>query len=446
MEIEMNVQPQVIERQLIAQSGAFGASNGTEQRPSWLADPVFDRGVLVSEYTATTDASRAPAVSLALSSSSSTYDVLAEVAVAGRVGMPLLVDLASVRQPIDDSDSHEPNRAATLQAIERLYAASARGSAVDGIPPMIVISEGDLADAARLGNVEKYVRVGSGQCAMGESLAHPQPVLELLGTEVSGIIYGEGSVVRDGCGGVFGTSSELVDASEMVAGSVINLCDYLADTPRENDWFDSKRLEEQIRLAVRELDSMHDVKETLGCLGQPGLGRRIGIGISGVAFALQQLGVAGNADKARAALAQVTRIVRDEAYRSSCDLAEEFGASPWFDSGEFHSGTVADQLPPELVERIRMYGLRNAQIFGWALMADQPAFAMSVGVTSDWAVDAVRTAEGVGQQIAWHQEISEGFGTKYLAEVLIPDSWSLEQSVNLTALREKADLWGIAVR
>ncbi|MGR5322249.1 hypothetical protein, partial [Vibrio sp. DNB22_19_1] len=75
-------------------------------------------------------------------------------------------------------------------------------------------------------------------------------------------------------------------------------------------------------------------------------------------------------------------------------------------------------------------------------MADQPAFAMSVGVTSDWAVDAVRTAEGVGQQIAWHQEISEGFGTKYLAEVLIPDSWSLEQSVNLTALREKADLWG----
>lgn len=201
----MNVQPQVIERQLIAQSGAFGASNGTEQRPSWLADPVFDRGVLLSEYTATTDASRAPAVSLTLSSSSSTYDVLAEVAVAGRVGMPLLVDLASVGQPIDDSDSHEPNRAATLQAIERLYAASARGSAVEGIPPMIVISEGDLADAARLGNVEKYVRVGASQRAIGELLAHPQPVLEFLGTEVSGMIFGAGSVVRDGCGGVFGT-------------------------------------------------------------------------------------------------------------------------------------------------------------------------------------------------------------------------------------------------
>ena len=66
---------------------------------------------------------------------------------------------------------------------------------------------------------------------------------------------------------MFGTSSEFVDASEMVAGSVINLCDYLADTPREYDWFDSKRLEEQIRLAVRELDSMHDVKETLDVWG-----------------------------------------------------------------------------------------------------------------------------------------------------------------------------------
>ncbi|ANJ76334.1 hypothetical protein ACTHR6_23640 [Ralstonia holmesii] len=442
----MNVQPQVFERQLIAQSGVFGASNGTDQGTSWLADPVSDRGVLVSEYTTSTDTSRVLAVSLALSSSRSTYDVLAEVAVAGRVGMPLLVDLASATQLIDESNPHEPNRAATLQAIERLYAASARGNAVDGAPPMIVISEGDLADAARLGNVEKYVRVGSSQHVDCELLAHPQRVPELLGTEVSGMIFGAGSVVRDGCGGVFGTSSEFVDASEMVAGSVINLCDYLADTQRGNDWFDSKRLEEQIRLAVRELDSMHDVKETLGCPGQPGFGRRIGIGISGVAFALQQLGVAGNADKARAALAQVTRIIRDEAYRASCDLAEEFGASPWFDSVDFHTGPVADQLPPSLVERIRTYGLRNAQIFGWALMADRPAFAMSVGVTSDWAVDAVRTAEGVGQQIAWHEVISQGFGTQYLAEVLIPDSWSLEQSAKLTALSNRAYLWGITVR
>jgi len=99
-----------------------------------------------------------------------------------------------------------------------------------------------------------------------------------------------------------------------------------------------------------------------------------------------------------------------------------------------------------LVERIRTYGLRNAQIFGWALMADRPAFAMSVGVTSDWAVDAVRTAEGVGQQIAWHEVISQGFGTQYLAEVLIPDSWSLEQSAKLTALSNRAYLWGITVR
>lgn len=217
----MNVQPQVFERQLIAQSGVFGASNGTDQGTSWLADPVSDRGVLVSEYTTSTDTSRVLAVSLALSSSRSTYDVLAEVAVAGRVGMPLLVDLASATQLIDESNPHEPNRAATLQAIERLYAASARGNAVDGAPPMIVISEGDLADAARLGNVEKYVRVGSSQHVDCELLAHPQRVPELLGTEVSGMIFGAGSVVRDGCGGVFGTSSEFVDASEMVAGSVI---------------------------------------------------------------------------------------------------------------------------------------------------------------------------------------------------------------------------------
>lgn len=443
----MIVQSQAPEFQAMVPHGGAIAGIASDLNFTAAVRPALARRSILAGATSVPKASQALAVSLTMSGDISAYDVLAEVVLAGREGVPLLVDVSAEAASKDDPISIDASRGLLLHSIERLHESSRRGSMAVGTSPMVVVSEEDLAVAAGLGHVETYVRVGKTRRVSGAVCAQSRSVFDSLGTGVSGVIFDESSVVRDGCGGIFGTDSEFVGAGEAVAGVVLNLCDfYLADTPGEYARLDDRRLREHIRLVVRELDALHDVRANVGAPEQSGDARRIAIGISGIASALQLSGSAGDADKASTALDQVAGIIRDEAYRASCDLAQEHGPAAWFDCAEFDAGPVSALLPPALAKRIRTYGLRNVQIFGWALLADRPTSAVSVGLASDGCSDAVRTAEGVGQQLQWHGVISEVFGTKYLAEVLVPDDWNTEKVGKLAATCQQGNLWGIAVR
>ncbi|MBB4518686.1 hypothetical protein [Paraburkholderia fungorum] len=442
----MNVQPQVSDTQIMVQQGRGlpSIADGLPQPRGTF--PALARRAFEDESATDPCLSPRLAISLAISSESSAYDVLAGVVMAGREGVPLLVDTSAPATSTDETISCDSSRGLLLHSIERLYESSQRGSLQVGTFPMVVISEDHLAEAASLGTAETYVRVGSGRHGSSAVCAQSLLAFESLGTRVSGVFFDESSVVRDGCGGIFGTSSEFVGASEAVTGVVLNLCDYLVELPGKNAQLDDRRLKEHVRLAVRDLDAMHDVHAIGGNLEQSSEARRIAIGISGIASALQKLGSAGDADKANAALGQVAGMIRDEAYDTSCDLAQEHGPSTWFDCGDFDAGPMSDLLSPEVVQRVRMFGLRNVQIFGWALVADQPVSAHAVGLTSDGSIDAVRTAEGVGQQLQWHTAITEAFGTKYLAEVLVPDNWGAAEVGKLAARCRQGGFWGVAVR
>lgn len=442
----MNVQPQVSDTEIMVQTGRGlpSIADGLPQPRS--AFPALARRAFIEERASDPCLSPRLAISLATSSESSAYDVLADVVMAGHEGVPLLVDTSAPVTSTDETISIDTSRGLLLHSIGRLYESSRRGNLSDGTFPMVVISEDHLADAASLGTAETYVRVGNGRRGSSAGVAQSLIAFESLGTGVSGVFFDESSVVRDGCGGIFGTNSEFVGANEAVTGIVLNLCDYLVEIPGKNTQLDDRRLKEHVRLAVRDLDAMHDVHATGGNLERSSEARRIAIGISGIASALQKLGSAGDADKANAALVQLAGMIRDEAYDASFDLARERGASAWFDCAEFDAGPMSELLSPEVAERVRMYGLRNVQIFGWGLVADRPVSVHAVGLTSDGCIDAVRTAEGVGQQLQWHTAISEAFGTKYLAEVLVPDNWGAEQVGKLAARCQQGGLWGVSVR
>ena len=133
--------------------------------------------------------------------------------------------------------------------------------------------------------------------------------------------------------------------------------------------FDFEPFKNLVRVAVRMLDNVLDV--TAWPLpeqqNEARNKRRIGLGFTGLGDALIMLGLAYNTDQARAFAADITRIMRDEAYQSSVDLAIERGAFPLLDADQYLAEPrFASRLPDELKNNIRTYGIRNSHLLSIA--------------------------------------------------------------------------------
>lgn len=95
--------------------------------------------------------------------------------------------------------------------------------------------------------------------------------------------------------------------------------------------------------------------------------RRIGLGYLGLADALAMLGLKYDSDEARRFAAQVTAVMRDEAYAQSVELAKELGPFPLFDAEQYlRKGTFASTLPQALQDAIRTHGIRNSHLMSIA--------------------------------------------------------------------------------
>ncbi len=133
--------------------------------------------------------------------------------------------------------------------------------------------------------------------------------------------------------------------------------------------FDYEPFKQTVRVAVRMLDNVLDV--TAWPLPEQQLEaqnkRRIGLGYTGLGDALVMLGLRYDTDAARAFAADITRIMRDEAYLASCDLAIERGAFPLLDAEQYLAAPrFASRLPDEIKNKIRSHGLRNSHLLSIA--------------------------------------------------------------------------------
>lgn len=90
--------------------------------------------------------------------------------------------------------------------------------------------------------------------------------------------------------------------------------------------------------------------------------RRMGLGITGTANAIEALGYPYGSAEFVATLQTILKVLRDAAYSASCDLAEERGPFPLFDAELYCSGNFVKTLPAELQERIRTSGIRNSHL------------------------------------------------------------------------------------
>ena len=175
--------------------------------------------------------------------------------------------------------------------------------------------------------------------------------------------------------------------------------------------FDYEPFRQLVRVAVRMLDNVLDVsawplpEQQLEAQNK----RRIGLGFTGLGDALVMLGKRYDTDEARNFASDITRIMRDESYQASVDLAIERGAFPLLDRNQYLAEPrFASRLPDELKNNIRQHGIRNSHLLSIAptgtislAFADnasngiEPAFSwfytrkkrMPDGTTKDYSVE-----------------------------------------------------------
>jgi ribonucleoside-diphosphate reductase alpha chain len=133
--------------------------------------------------------------------------------------------------------------------------------------------------------------------------------------------------------------------------------------------FDYEPFKHLVRVAVRMLDNVLDVTAWPLPEQQQEANnkRRIGLGFTGLGDALVMLGLRYDTDEAREFAADVTRVMRDEAYLASVDLAIERGKFPLLDTEKYLAAPrFASRLPDEIKAKIRQHGLRNSHLLSIA--------------------------------------------------------------------------------
>tara|TARA_R110000787_G_scaffold37078_3_gene94448 strand:+ start:18097 stop:19794 length:1698 start_codon:yes stop_codon:yes gene_type:complete len=95
--------------------------------------------------------------------------------------------------------------------------------------------------------------------------------------------------------------------------------------------------------------------------------RRIGIGITGLANAGEAVtGEAYGSTKFLTFTTKVLKVLRDEAYKASIEIAKEKGSFPLFDKEKYLESAFIKTLPKEIQESIAEFGIRNSHLLSIA--------------------------------------------------------------------------------
>ena len=143
-------------------------------------------------------------------------------------------------------------------------------------------------------------------------------------------------------------------------GAII-LTQFVRNPFTQEAYFDTDLFVEVISVAHRALDNVLDItlwpleeqrKEAMSK-------RRIGLGATGLGNVLTMLGKRYDSDEGRRFAEGIFKILRDESYRSSIDLAKEKGSFPLYDE-RYLDAPFIKRLPKDIRGGIKKYGTRNS--------------------------------------------------------------------------------------
>lgn len=165
-----------------------------------------------------------------------------------------------------------------------------------------------------------------------------------------------------------------------------------------------------IKAAVRMLDNVIDITPwPLEAQRQKALAtRRIGLGVTGLADALIMLGLRYDSQAARTMTAVISETMRNAAYTSSIELAQERGAFPQFDAERYLQSAFIARLPQSLRQKIQERGIRNSHLLSIA-----PAGSISLAFGDN-------VSSGIEPAFAWSyqraKQMPDGARKDYVVE------------------------------
>jgi len=118
--------------------------------------------------------------------------------------------------------------------------------------------------------------------------------------------------------------------------------------------------------------------------------RRMGLGVTGVANAIEALGFDYGSERFIQTLEEIMGVIRDVAYTTSVELAIEKGPFPLFDKAYLESGFTRS-LPPHIFDLIGEHGIRNSHL-------------LSVAPTGTISLSADNISSGIEPVFAYHTE------------------------------------------
>lgn len=164
--------------------------------------------------------------------------------------------------------------------------------------------------------------------------------------------------------------------------------------------FDFEGVKEVAGTAVRFLDDVLDASHypLTAQAEQARRGRRVGLGLTGLADALIMQGIAYDSAAGRAFTARVLEIMRDAAYEASIALAEEKGSFPALDTEAFLARPFIQRLPEHLRDGIRAKGIRNSHLLAIAPTGSISLLAgnVSAGIEPAFAATMRRRVRRLG--------------------------------------------------
>jgi ribonucleoside-diphosphate reductase alpha chain len=201
----------------------------------------------------------------------------------------------------------------------------------------------------------------------------------------------------------------------------INLAKLVDHPFTEDARLDETKLARLARVAVRFLDNIIDVSRfpLPAQENEAKQKRRIGLGVTGLADALIFARARYGSSRSLALIEHWLRIVRDEAYGASAELAAEKGAFALFDKDAYLARPNIAGLPEPIRAAIAGHGIRNGLL-------------TSIAPTGTISLFADNISSG----------IEPVFAHSYTRNVLMPDGTRREEKVSDYAYRRFRGLFG----
>jgi len=134
----------------------------------------------------------------------------------------------------------------------------------------------------------------------------------------------------------------------------------------EDGKFDYEDLAECTRVSTRFMDNIieynienHALDKIRDAVASD---RRIGLGITGLADALLMMKIKYDSQKALDEVEKMMKVIRDEAYKTSIQIAEEKGPFPLYQWEGYSRSKFVQSLPEEIQAEIKKHGIRNSTV------------------------------------------------------------------------------------